>query len=88
MPMLANGTSEDDLLKAAIRDADLIISATGSDSINALTAQMARHMFDIQAVICRIEEASRQHLYQSLGLITVSGTGLAATAIITASRGE
>lgn len=87
-PVLGDGTSEADLLRASIRDVDLFIAATGSDSVNALAAQMAQYLFDIQTAVCRIDEPSRKALYGGLGLVAVSATGLASDAIIASTRGE
>jgi trk system potassium uptake protein len=87
-PVLGDGTSEADLLRASIRDVDLFIAATGSDSTNALAAQMAQYLFDVQTAVCRIDEPSRKALYEGLGLVAISATGLASEAIMTATRGE
>ena len=85
-PLLGDGTSEADLLKASVRDADLLIAATGSDAANAMAAQMAVHLFDVRAAICRYDEPSGRAMYEGLGLPAVSTTELAAGAIMDAVR--
>ena len=87
-PVLGDGTSEADLLRASIRDADLFIAATGSDATNALAGQMAQYLFDIQTAVCRIDEPSRKSLYEGLGLVAISATSMAAAAIMTTTRSD
>ncbi len=86
-PLLGDGTSEADLLAASIREADLLIAATGSDADNALAAQMALHVFEVRSALCRYDEPSGRALYGELGLTAVSATELAAQAIMDSVRG-
>ena len=76
IPIIGDGTLERDLRRASIQDADVFIATCGRDTRNALASQIAKHIFQIQTVICRMNDPIRKELYDGLGLIAISGTGL------------
>jgi len=67
-----DGTVQDDLHQAGIDDADVFIAVSSHDTQNALAAQMARTLFNVERVICRMNDPARQQMYESLGLEAVS----------------
>ena len=85
-PLIGDGSSEGDLINASARDADLVVATTGSDVNNALVAQMAMRLFGVDRAICRYDEPSGRELYEELGIITVSGSELMASAILGTQR--
>ncbi|TET86390.1 MAG: TrkA family potassium uptake protein, partial [Dehalococcoidia bacterium] len=44
------------------------------DNRNIMAAQIAKHIFNVPKVICRIYDPLREELYQTLGLDAVSPT--------------
>ncbi len=72
--LLGDGTDEDSLRKAGIEEADAFIAVTQGDNRNIMAAQIAKHIFNVPKVICRIYDPLREELYQTLGLDAVSPT--------------
>lgn len=82
VPIVGDGTLEEDLRKASIQDAGIFIAVAGRDATNALAAQIARHLLQVPRVICRIDDPTRKEMYGRLGLIAVSATTLAAEMVL------
>ncbi len=74
--LVGNGTDEEALKKAGIEEADAFVAVTQGDNRNVLAAQIAKHIFGVPRVICRIYDPIRQELYNTLGLETFSPTTL------------
>ena len=72
--LVGNGVDEDALKKAGIEDADVFIAMTQGDNRNIMAAQIAKQIFNVPRVICRIYDPLRHELYQTLGLETFSPT--------------
>ena len=79
-----DATSHRDLRRAAIGDADVFLALSDSDSENALVAQLAKHVYRVPTVICRIDDPTAQGMYADLGLDAVSGTALVTRAVLEA----
>ncbi len=69
-----NGIDEEALKRAGIEEADVFLSLTQGDNRNVMAAQIAKHIFNVPRVICRIYDPLRQELYQTLGLEAISPT--------------
>lgn len=69
-----DGTDENALMKAGIEDADAFVAVTQGDNRNVMAAQMAKHVFDVPRVACRIYDPLREEMYRKLGLETISPT--------------
>ena len=67
-----DGTSQDDLRQAGITEADAFIAVSSHDTQNAMAAQMARTLFHVNRVVCRMNDPARQQMYQALGIEAVS----------------
>jgi len=76
--LVGDGTDEDDLRRAGIEEADAFIAVTQGDNRNVMAAQLAKHVFDVPKVVCRIYDPLREELYNTLGLETISPTTLGA----------
>ena len=76
VPIIGDGTHEIDLRKANIQEADILLTLTGQDTINAMSAQIGRHIFRVPKVICRINNVEMRAMYQEIGLITVTPSEL------------
>jgi trk system potassium uptake protein len=72
--VIGTGIDEDVLRKAGIEDADAFIAVTNGDNRNIMAAQVARLIFEVPVVICRIYDPVREDTYRRLGLTTVCPT--------------
>jgi trk system potassium uptake protein TrkA len=72
--LLGSGTDEDSLREAGIEEVDAFVVVTRGDSRNIMSAQIAKHMFNVPRVICRIYDPLYEDLYQTLGLEAISLT--------------
>ena len=72
--LVGNGTDEAALKRAGIEEADIFLAITQGDNRNVMAAQIAKHVFNVPRVVCRIYDPLRQELYSTLGLETISPT--------------
>lgn len=72
--VLGDGTDEDVLQRAGVEQADAFVAATNGDNRNILAAQIARHIFGVKRVMCRIYDPIRQETYNAMGLESISPT--------------
>ena len=69
---------QDFLQEGDIEIAEIFLAISDDDHQNALVAQIAKHIFNVGNVICRLENPQLQQLYTGLGLkvIGTSPSGL------------
>ena len=79
-----HATRHRDLRRAAIGDADVFLALSESDTENALVGQLAKHIYHVPTVVCRIDDPAAQAMYADLGLDAVSGTALVTRAVLEA----
>ncbi len=72
--LVGNGIDEEALKRAGIEEADVFLALTQGDNRNVMAAQIAKHIFNVPRVICRIYDPLRQELYSTLGLEAISPT--------------
>ncbi len=72
--LVGNGIDEEMLKRAGIEQADAFVAVTQGDNRNVMAAQIAKHIFNVPRVICRIYDPLRQELYATLGLETFTPT--------------
>jgi len=72
--LVGNGIDEETLKKANIEEADVFFALTQGDNRNIMASQIAKHIFNVPRVICRIYDPLRQELYSTLGLEAISPT--------------
>jgi trk system potassium uptake protein len=72
--IIGTGIDEDVLRRAGIEDADAFIAVTNGDNRNIMAAQVARLIFGVPEVVCRIYDPVREDTYRRLGLTTVCPT--------------
>ncbi|MCA9878588.1 MAG: TrkA family potassium uptake protein [Thermomicrobiales bacterium] len=72
--IIGTGIDEDVLRRAGIEDADTFVAVTNGDNRNIMAAQVARLIFDVPEVVCRIYDPVREDTYRRLGLTTVCPT--------------
>lgn len=72
--IIGTGIDEDVLRSAGIESAQAFIAVTNGDNRNIMAAQVARMVFEVPEVICRIYDPVREDTYRRLGLTTVCPT--------------
>jgi len=70
--VVGDATDEDVLRKAGLPTADAFIALTRDADRNAMAAQIAKHIFGVNKVICRIYDPLREEFYKTLGLEAIS----------------
>ena len=70
--IVGDGTDEEVLQEVGIAQADAFIALTREDERNAMAAQIAKQMFNVPKVVCRIYDPLREEFYASLGLDAIS----------------
>jgi trk system potassium uptake protein TrkA len=73
-----NGMDQDVLRRAGIEEADAFVAVTQGDNRNVTASQIAKHIFGVQRVVCRIYDPIREQMYHTLGLRTISPTKIGA----------
>ena len=74
VPYLADITLESELRKAGVQDSDVFIATAGTDAVNIMAAQIARHILDVNSVVCRLDDPVKRDLYEGLDITTISHT--------------
>jgi len=72
--VVGNGIDQDTLRRAGIESADAFVTVTQGDNRNLMAAQLAKHIFNVRKVVCRVYDPIREEIYSGLGLETVSPT--------------
>ena len=72
--LFGNGIDQEALKKAGIEGMDIFVALTQGDNRNVMSCQIAKHVFNVPRVICRIYDPLRQEMYQGLGLESISPT--------------
>ena len=72
--LFGNGIDEEALKRAGIEDADVFVAVTQGDNRNVMSCQVAKHVFKVPRVVCRIYDPLREEMYSALGLETISPT--------------
>ena len=85
-PIIGDGTIKTHLAKAFVDETDVFMALSDVDSRNAIAGQMAKHIFKIPKVICRIDDPERQKMYNSLGLHCISARTFATQMVVEAAK--
>jgi trk system potassium uptake protein TrkA len=76
--LVGSGVDQKSLIQAGIKEADAFVAVTQGDNRNVMAAQIARHMFEVPRVLCRIYDPLRRELYNTLGVEAISTTTIIA----------
>lgn len=68
------GFDRDVLLDAGIEHAEAFAATSTSDSTNIVAARIARNIYHVPRVVCRLYDPRRAEIYNRLGLVTISST--------------
>ena len=82
--IVGDGTLEEDLRRGGIEATDAFVAVSSGDTANILAAQMAERVFQVNKVICQIDDTARYEIYKELGLTAVSSTRLVSDLILEA----
>lgn len=85
--MVGNGLDEDSLKKARIEETDVFVAVTQGDNRNVMASQIAKHIYHVPKVVCRIYDPIREEMYRDLGLYTISPTKVGAQLLTDLIRG-
>jgi trk system potassium uptake protein TrkA len=72
--LVGNGLDQEALKRAGVVVADAFVAVTQGDNRNVMAAQIAKYIFNVPKVVCRIYDPLRQELYNTLGLETLGPT--------------
>ena len=82
--VVGDGRDQDVLRNAGVEGADAFVACTAGDNRNVMAAQMARIVFNVPRVVCRIYDPLREEMYKMLGLRTISPTKVGAELLMLA----
>ena len=69
------------LQEVDIAHADTVISVTDDDNTNIMVAQIAKEIYHVPHVICRLYDPEREYVYHEFGIETICPVVLSAQAI-------
>lgn len=72
--IVGNGVDEEVLKRAGIEKADAFAAVTNGDNRNIMASQIAKEIFHIKKVVCRIYDPLRESTFKELGLETICPT--------------
>lgn len=81
---VGNGVDEEVLTRAGISDADAFAAVTNGDNRNIMASQIAREIFKVKKVVCRIYDPMREETYREMGLETLCPTKVGAQMLLDA----
>jgi trk system potassium uptake protein TrkA len=76
--IVGNGVDEDVMMRAGIKDADAFVAVTNGDNRNIMASQIAKEIFRVKKVMCRIYDPIREQTYHELGMDTICPTTIGA----------
>lgn len=85
--IVGNGVDEEVLRRAGIEKADAFAAVTNGDNRNIMASQIAKEIFHVKKVVCRIYDPLRQATYNELGLETICPTTLGADMVFASLTG-
>lgn len=86
--VMGNGVDEEILRRAGIESADAFAAVTNGDNRNIMASQIAKEIFHVNKVVCRIYDPIREKTYRDLGLETFCPTTFGANILFEALSGN
>ena len=77
--LLGNGTDLEVQRLAGIDKTDALFALTQGDNRNLMAAQVAKEIFGVKHVICKVNDPIRANTYRQHGIVTVSRTSILGT---------
>jgi trk system potassium uptake protein TrkA len=72
--LMGDGIDEEVLRRAGIEEAGVFVATTNGDNRNIMASQIAKKIFAVPEVICRIYDPIRTEVYQNLDLEVICPT--------------
>jgi trk system potassium uptake protein TrkA len=72
--LFGNGIDQEALKKAGVEGVDIFVAVTQGDNRNVMACQVAKQIYKVPRVVCRIYDPLREEMYSALGLETISPT--------------
>ena len=86
--IVGNGVDEEILRRAGLEHADAFAAVTNGDNRNIMASQMAKAIFHVKKVVCRIYDPRRHNTYEKLGLESICPTLVGADMLLAALNGK
>jgi trk system potassium uptake protein TrkA len=80
--VLGNGMDTSTLERGGIATADAFFALTQGDNRNYFASQMAREVYHVARVLCRVYDPVREEIFRELGLETFSPTSVGAKIMV------
>ena len=82
--IIGNGVDEEVLRRAGIVSADAFVAVTNGDNRNIMASQIAKEIFNIEKVVCRIYDPLRQTTFNESGLESICPTTIVSDLLLNA----
>ncbi|MBA2677788.1 MAG: TrkA family potassium uptake protein [Ktedonobacteraceae bacterium] len=86
--IIGNGVDEEVLRRAGLEKADAFAAVTNGDNRNIMASQIAKEIFQIKKVVCRIYDPLRESTFKELGLETICPTTIISSMVSDALIGS
>ncbi|PFG74557.1 potassium channel family protein [Tepidiforma thermophila] len=80
--IVGNGMDQKTLERAGIENADAFFAVTQGDNRNYFASQVAREIYGVRRVLCRVYDPVREGIFRDLGLETFSPTSYGAQIMV------
>lgn len=85
---IGNGMDGPALERAGIKNVDAFMAVTQGDNRNYFASQLAKEIYHVPRVLCRIYDPVRERIFHELGLETYSPTSLGSKVMVDMLLGE
>ena len=79
---VGNGMDGEALERAGVQEMDAFIAVTQGDNRNYFASQLAKEVYGVARVLCRVTDPRREEIFGHLGIQTYSPTSAGASAMI------
>ncbi|GCE11397.1 potassium channel family protein [Tengunoibacter tsumagoiensis] len=86
--IIGSGVDEEILRRAGAEGADAFAAVTNGDNRNIMASQIAKEIFHIQKVVCRIYDPLRESTFNELGLETICPTTIVSDMLLDVLNGR
>jgi trk system potassium uptake protein len=86
--IIGNGVDEETLRRSGLEKADAFAAVTNGDNRNIMASEIAKEIFHIKKVVCRIYDPLRESTFNSLGLETICPTTILSDLLLQALSGS
>lgn len=81
LTLVGDATDISVLKEAGIQSAQVVVSVTNNDNTNIMAAQIAKEVYSIPHVVCRLYDPERECVYHEFGIETICPAVLSANEI-------